>query len=457
VPPETRGWRLLVGAVVVAPALIAVTQLGRIHPDEVYQLLEPAWYRVHGYGVLAWEWRDGLRNWAVPMLASWVLRLADVLGITHPRAYRALLALPQVALHGWMLEATYRFAWRRGGRGAARLTTLLVGLYGPVLVFAGRTLSESLSAAFLVVGLEALDRKERLNLAGLLGGLALGLAVVTRYGSAVFVAAALVGLGLTARWRTLAFTCAGGALVAAMLGALDALTWGAPFHSFFAYVRFNVLSGGAAQQFGANPPGFYGPVLLGAIPLWVWGAGALALGGRRWALSLPLFCAAVYGVAVTATAHKEERFLYPALVLLLLASGPVLAAWLLEKARPAWLQRGGVALALAASVLPAAFYPPDDLRGDQFRAIVAATRDERARGLVIVNEGLWGSGGFFYIGKNIPWLTCDWPRDRNFQAAMRHPDINRAVTFKGRALKELQEAGFKVVGKVGRETILARD
>jgi GPI mannosyltransferase 3 len=456
-PAEGLGWRLLLGAVAVAPAVIAVAQLGRIHPDEVYQLLEPAWYRAHGYGVLAWEWRDGLRNWAVPMLASWLLRLAEVLGLTHPRAYRAVLALPQAALHAWMLWATYRFALRRGGQGAARLTTLLVGLYGPVLVFAGRTLGESLSAAFLVVGLEALDRKERLREAGLLGGLALGLAVVTRYGSAVFVVAALGGLVLAARWRTLLFACAGGALVAVALGALDAVTWGTPFHSFLAYVRFNVLSGGAAQQFGAHPRGFYVPVLLGAIPLWVWASGGLALWTRRRELSLLLLCAGAYVTAVTATAHKEERFLYPALVLLLLAAGPVLAAWLLEGARPAWLRKGGVALALGATLLPAAFYPPNDLRGDQFRAIVAATRDEGTRGLVIVNEGLWGAGGFFYIGKNIPWLTCDWPQDRNFQAAMRHRDINRAVTFQGRALKELQAAGFRVVGQVGRETILARD
>mgnify|MGYP002717992115 CR=1 FL=1 len=100
-----RRWPLVVllGGVGLLPALIAVAQLGRIHPDEVYQLLEPAWFRAHGYGVLAWEWRVGLRNWAMPGVAAWLLRLADVLGLTHPVAYRALLAVPQVALHGWML------------------------------------------------------------------------------------------------------------------------------------------------------------------------------------------------------------------------------------------------------------------------------------------------------------------------------------------------------------------
>jgi hypothetical protein len=98
-----------------------------------------------------------------------------------------------------------------------------------------------------------------------------------------------------------------------------------------------------------------------------------------------------------------------------------------------------------------------DLRGDQFRAIVSATRDDGAHGLLIVNEGLWGAGGYFYLGKNIPWGTCDWPQDANFQGAMRDTRINRAVTFEGRALDELQAAGFRVVEQVGRETVLARD
>ncbi len=456
--PLSHRWLALMGAVALLPIVIAVAQLGRIHPDEVYQMLEPAWHRVHGYGVLAWEWRDGLRNWAVVLLFSGLLRVGQLLGLTHPQAHRALLALPQVFLHAWMLLAVYRLAARRGGQAGGLLATLLVGLYGPVLVFAGRTMSESFSAVFLVVAMEALDRKERLARAGLLGGLALGLAVVARYGSAVFVLAALVWLVLARRWRMLAFTCLGGLIAALGLGALDWATWGSPFHSLLAYVRFNVLSDGAVRNFGANPPSFYVPVLLAAMPLWAWLAVPLGLGAlRRLSISLPLFCALAYVAVVSATPHKEERFLYPALVLLVLAAAPAVADWLVTQASHAVkLRWGSAVLALATTVMAASFYPPQDLRGDQFRAIVAATRDDRATGLLIVNECQWGSGGFFYIGKNIPWLTCDWPRDWNFQQAVANPVINRAVTFEGRALHELQASGFRVVGQVGRETILVR-
>ena len=459
-PGNGRRWPgLLLGlGVALLPAAIAVLQLGRIHPDEVYQALEPAFWRVHGYGVLAWEWKDGIRNWAVPGVLAAFLKLADLLGITHPQGYRAVVAIPQAALHAWSLWAAYRFASRRAGPSGGWLAALLLGLYGPVLVFAGRTLGESLSASFLVVAMEALDRRERPVRAGLLGGVALGLAVVARYPSAIFVLVALVWLAAARRWRPLAFTCLGGLGVAAGLGALDWATWGSPFHSFFAYVRFNVLSGGAAARFGSASPGFYLKPLLDAVPLWAAAAVPLGLATLRQhrALSLPLGCAAVYTGVLLATAHKEERFLYPGLVLAMLAAAPPVAAFITAQARPV-LRWGLAALALAAGVRVARDYPPGDLRADQFRAIVAATQGEGARGLLIVNEGLWGAGGFFYLGKRIPWLTCDWPRDGAFQHAMGDRNFNRAVTFEDRALAELQAAGFRVARKIGRETILTRE
>src|SRR5438874_466098 len=83
--------RVLFCLMAVAPGALAVLQLGRLHPDEVYQYLEPAYFRVHGYGVAAWEWNVGLRNWAYPLLLAALLRLCTWLGIDHPLAYRAVL------------------------------------------------------------------------------------------------------------------------------------------------------------------------------------------------------------------------------------------------------------------------------------------------------------------------------------------------------------------------------
>ncbi len=457
--PSVNRWRLLLVAVSLVPAVHAVAVLGRIHPDEVYQWLEPALWRARGYGVLAWEWQSaGLRNWAGPLLLSWLIRACDGLGVDHPRAVRAVLEVPQWGLHLASLLAVARYARRRlpaEDEGGAVLAAALVGLQGLVVLFGGRTLGESLSGALLLLAVEALDRDgegRAARRAGLAGGLYLGLAVVARYGSAVMVVAGLAWLAACRRWAVLGWAVASGLGVAAGLGGLDAATWGAPFHSLRAYVDFNVLSGEAARRFGAAPAGFYLPLLLLQVPAWAWLGVAWAVRSERPKASLPLVMGLAYGVAITAAAHKEERFLYPAVVLWTLAAAPAVAAGVLRFAPRA--RAAALAGAVALGAVPLAL-PWPELRGDQFRAIVQAMRGE-ATGLLIVNEGIWGAGGYFYVGRNLPWTVADEAREPRFQRAVADRRINRAVTYEGRALPELQQAGFRVVAQVGRETVLER-
>lgn len=437
----------------LVPAVSAVAVLGRLHPDEVYQFLEPAYVRVHGYGVLAWEWQEGLRNWAVPLLLAAVMRVGGWFGLRDPWVVRGLLALPSWALQAWGLVAAVRLGRRRAGDVGGWVAALALGCLPLFVVVAGRTLGEAFSAAFLLVAAEALSRDEQPRRSGLLGGAALGLAFVVRYGSLPALVAALAWVAARRRWLLLGWAVLGLAVVLLCLGALDWASWGAPWHSVAAWARFNVGSAGAAQRFGSEPPGYYWPLLWSEVPLWVWPSLVLGLSWLRPRLGVAGAMAALVLVALVQTAHKEERFLYPVVVLLVAEGAPGLAD-LLHRARARWQQAAVAVLALVLTVRSA--LPSMDLRGDQFRAIVKATRPAEATGLLIVNEGLWGSGGFFYVGKHIPWLTCDFPQDRAFQVAMRDRRFNRVVTFEGRALPELEASGFRIIGREGRETILAR-
>jgi hypothetical protein len=432
------------------PVVWAVLVLGRVHPDEVYQFLEPAYRKVHGYGIVPWEWKVGLRNWAAPQVIAWLLELAGWLGLSDPRACRAVIAIPQWALGAWALAAVYRYAHRRVGQAGARLSLALVALTGTLCIYAGRTLGEALSAAFLLVALEALDRDEAGWREGALGGLGLGLAVVVRYGSALFVVVALGWLFATRRWRVLGACVVAGALVAAGLGALDWVTWGGPFHSLFAYVDFNVFSRQAAQRFGEMSPLVYLPPLLEQLPLWVVPGLLLAVLAERPRVSLAGAGGVLYVAALFCTLHKEDRFLYPGLVVLAMAAAPHVARWALG--REGWRRPAAMGGLLVLSMGTAFFGP--ELRGDEFRAIVQASR--QAHGLLIVNEGVWGAGGYFYVGRDIPWWTCDQPGDPAFRVAMGDPRFDRVVTYDGRAMKQLLAGGFRVVEEIGEATVLAR-
>lgn len=478
-------WRLLL-IVAAIPLLDAVFRMGRLHPDEVYQSLDPAMNRAFGYGVLAWEWQVGLRNWFVPGLFSFLLQVAEAFGVRDVQARRFVLALPQYALHLAMLLAVWRFTLRRTSARLASWAVILTGLNPLVIAFAGRTMSESLSAAFLVWGLERLDAKEadERRAVAFLGGVLLGFAQVTRYGSAAFIAPALVVLAVTKRWKALLFCVAGGAVVALGLGVLDKLTWGALpnarwggwWHSFQEYVDYNVLSGKSAS-FGTSPFHYYLPRLIAPVglvgaALWKWRPST-----RAWLLLVP---AIVYFVSVSATPHKEDRFLYPMLVLLSVAGTPafleLLAAALGGLEAPFGWMKGVVGKGLAGVTLLATFFPIvlvlapnlwwDVLTGfrpqrpELFRLTARASRE--ATGLVVMNEGLWGSGGsFWFNGSNVffrgqeragtPdhwWCTCDFPEEQCFQLAAQTPQFNRVILMGPLEPARLEHAK-QVFGAVG--------
>lgn len=453
-------WREVFAAAAVA-ALHAVVLLGRLHPDELYQAIEPGLYRAFGYGIMAWEWQVGLRNWAVPGIISWLLKLCAALHVTDPWAQRAVIEVPQLFLHAAMLAAVWRFSARRVGPELARWCLWLVALYGPLVFFGGRTMSESLSVAFLVWGLERLDDERASPGQQLLGGALLGLGEVARYGSAAVIAPAMLWLLLTRRWRAFGLATAGGLAVGVGLGALDRLTWGDWFHSFRAYVDFNVLSGEAAARFGALPWYLYlQRLFLAPFAVVGFAAWPRLRAQRAWLL---VVAGLGYLLAISATAHKEVRFLYPTLILLTVAAAPAFVQWASGVLRPAVGPRWRRVVARLAVLAGALFFvlptPYDVDRQSSFQLTVAAGRaidGQQATGVVVVNEGVWGAGGFFYLGHDLPWFACDVPEDPRFQQAMQDRRFNRLLTWDDRALSDALRAGFRVQAERGRAKLLVR-
>lgn len=493
-------WRLLL-ALALVPLFEVVFRGGRLHPDEVYQSLDPAMNRAFGYGVLAWEWEVGLRNWFVPGLFSLLLRLGDVFGVHDVQARRFIVALPQVALHVAMLAAVFRLSARRIGPELARWAVLVIALNPLVIFFGCRAMSESFSAALLVIALERLDADDS-RASALTAGLLLGFAQVTRYGSAAFIIPTVVFLGASRRWKTLGFTIAGGVAVALALGVLDKLTWGATlpnarwggwWHSMLEYLDYNIISGRSAS-FGTSPWYTYllrllAPVGLVGVALWKGSART-----RAWLFLVP---SVVYLVSVSATPHKEDRFLYPMLVLLCVAGAPAfveLAAEAFGRSPPSrpWRSSGvAKAVVVATALLTLAVAVPALMplgavpewartgflpeRPELFRLTARASRE--GTGLVVMNEGLWGAGGsFWFNGSNLQfrgrersatadhlWCTCDFPEEPCFQVAAQTPLFNRVIVLGPLEQQRLQHtrqliegAGFSLADHDGEALYFVR-
>jgi hypothetical protein len=226
--------------------------------------------------------------------------------------------------------------------------------------FGPRTLSEVVAAHVLIIGLYAATPGDaapgRLRL--VLGGFLLGLAAMTRIQLAPAIVAIVAWPSVAAYRRRLPPLIGGATIAALASGALDAATWGSPFASTWRNFAVNVLDGAATQNGVASWHG-YGDFLLDA-----WGAGGIVavlllalIGSRR--LPQPLVAAVVILVSHSLIGHKEYRFIYPAILLLVLSSGLGLAqltAWAIEaldRQRPGsrWSRPACAAMALGFPVL----------------------------------------------------------------------------------------------------------
>ncbi len=310
---------LILAAALALRAVLAVTDTYALHPDEVFQSLEPAHRAAFGYGFQAWEFVDGARSWLLPGAFVILWKGLAALGLdTGPvLAGSARLLVVALSLAGtWSAMA---LAGRRGGRVAAACAGVICLVHPLVLFTSYRTMSEGVAGSLLLCAAALLDR---LGPSGrrrvLLAGLVVGLGVFVRYQLGLVVVLCFVQLLVERRRRDLALFLAGAVAAGLAGGLLDWLTWGAPFHSFWTYVHFNFLQDGAIY-YGVEGWDFY------AVHLWrVTGPAAVLLlvgivaGTHR----APWLAAtgAIFVLAHNLTPHKELRFLATAMPVLLVVA-----------------------------------------------------------------------------------------------------------------------------------------
>lgn len=429
-------------------AHVVFTDDGINWPDEVYQSFEPAHRLVFGHGLVAWEFLEGARTWAVPGFVAVWLFLCKLVGADSPAVYVPVVKLVFSVLGLAGAVGAARLARAFGARdleaaaGGALWALCAVSLY-----FSHRAMSENLAAALVPWGLalawdEASARRQRL-----LGGSLLGLATLARLQVGLLCAVALLVLvaravgarGKADRWgpsREVALALGAWALVYGLWDAAawhDApgAKWGGLFHSAVVYVRFNVLEGRSAG-WGTSPWSYYFVHLSRAMP-GVTLVGALAvLAAARRAWPVVLAVAAFFALHV-AVPHKELRFILPALPLAAALVGVALSQLPEQPAR-----LGLVLVALAA--LPSTWshrgltmgqvgsYPerPDSSAWDDFgpvnRLLLAASRRPDVCGLRVDAAHLAWTGGSTYLHVKAPlYMPGTPPQAGHFNYVITRP------------------------------------
>ena len=306
--------------------------------DEIFQTLEPAHRLVYGYGLVTWEFQLGMRSWLLPGFVAVLMEAARLIG-GGPDFYVPAIAAVFALLASAPVICCFLWARRWYGFPAAFAGAALVAIAPELVYFGARALSETVAAHLLVIGFFLLQESERRSSRRRLfaAGALFGVACLLR----IHMAPAVLVIALWASphsWRSrLPVLIAGGLVAGAFGAALDWVSLDYPLASLWRNILFNIIDGVSAD-FGTEPWNYY---LLGEFGLWGTGGVfmlvAAVIGARR----LPaLLAAALVIVAVhSGFAHKEYRFIYPAIVLITVLAGLGLAQltqWAVE-----WLARQG--------------------------------------------------------------------------------------------------------------------
>jgi hypothetical protein len=397
----------------------ALTNDGIDWPDEIYQSLEPAHRLVFGYGLLAWEYVQGARTWALPGVIAGVLKGAVLAGWTEPaeylRAVRLACALIGVAT-AW---GSYRLARSQGAdRFAAACGTAFFSLAAPAIYFSPRAFSDTISTLPVVFGLALLLPPAASDRRTIIGASLLGLAVIVRLHNALFC----IGAGLLVAARRDRARTVQVALVffiwAIAYGVLDRLTWGRWFQSAITYIHFTAVQG-RSSEWGVSPATYYVHAMWTSMGLLAVAAGALALLAAKRAGGLVALTAGIV-LIYSLIPHKEFRFLFPVLPLMGALAGvglddvfhrtagrrglawAILLCWL-GLAVSSSLRVDGPGLKnLSIDVSAGERSGPSDESGSVNRLLLAAYHEASICGLHIETSHWAWTGGYSYLHRRVP-------------------------------------------------------
>jgi GPI mannosyltransferase 3 len=389
------------------------------HPDENFQLFEQAHRIAFGYGVVPWEFRDGIRSPVLPYTLAALFWLSErVVGGPEGYLLVARSALAAISLFG--VAAVYRMG-QRTSQTHALMAALVAATWFELVYFAGRPLTEAAATTFLVVALALSSVPPgRLVFRRLVAiGFCLGLALMLRVHLApglLVVAVCLGRLDLRGRWWPMAL---GGLAPLLVFGAADWAFWGAPFSSYVAALRVDLIDG-KASSFGVEPPAFFfeqlAQVWAGALP-----AMAALILLRARASALWIVVALVIIASHMAIPHKEYRFVFPAFACLALVAA-MGSADLIERMRrlPGLDLSGralvgmGAALWLATSVA-LAFAPgfKDEWfeAGDLIAASFKLAHQGDLCGVLFYNHDWASTGGYSHLHRNVPMFALEDAQD----------------------------------------------
>lgn len=301
-------------AVVFLYAFIAYKSSGFHHPDEHFQVIEFAKYKMGETKAseLAWEFEAQIRSALQPTLCLLVFKVLRVLHIHDPYLMAFVLRLITAFFSIYVL---YRYTNGQLDKIAPNFQGLFLFLSFFLWIIpyvSVRFSSETWSALFFLLGIIQLQCHSRHRF--LIVGILFGISVLFRYQSGVMVVGLTVWLLIIERIRIKYITQMAFAVMSVMIMGflIDMWFYGKVAFTAYNYFRINIVDG-VASNFGVSPWYTYFLYILQGLgyPLGIFVLlSLLYLIRYRWK-EKEVWIIVSFILVHSLIPHKEPRFLFP--------------------------------------------------------------------------------------------------------------------------------------------------
>ncbi len=384
-----------------------------LHADEIMQYPEQAHRLVFGYGFIPWEFRYGIRSWALPIIISIPLKILSIIGIESPDIYIPIIRLIACIASCSLIYSCYFIARYFFFESTAWIACILVALWYELVIFSSRLTPETYGC-YAILGSIALilynPQKRDFIIAGLLIGLCFALRI--QYAPVCLLCVLFIYKN-TDKKNTL-LVLLGITFSIFVIGLIDLSLWGNAVAPYIHNLEYNALKG-VSSLFSVQHFTYYFKLMslasLGIIPIcFIFMLGRSIINysekANNWLL-LSITSSVI--ILHSLVGHKEYRFIFVAIPVLLIISSYCVEKIYLALNITRFLVKPQYLLFVISTLgifgaLPGAnqLYPGLPNRSSSLESTRILRNLTGVRAILRLDTSKARSGGYFYLHKRIP-------------------------------------------------------